>query len=213
MPKPKRGFSSILEKAKAAQEAAKAAGVNTIKHKPVEKLTKRERLKLQEEAKQRAASKGGKAGLSDRSRSGTSSDGKAGLAKQGPESGYKGTMKKAAVQPQSSYKGTMKRAEPGAALTKPATKKGMGQDKYGGYASWSDLSAAEEDEEDYESEGSDDMDAGFDDMEREETMALKVARKEDQEALEEEERLKREKLERKRKLQALSKSAAARKKF
>ncbi|KAL9534802.1 hypothetical protein SMMN14_01014 [Sphaerulina musiva] len=210
--KPKRGFASIMEKAKAAQEAAKAAGSSTIKHKPVEKLTKKERLKLEEEAKLKTGPKTSKA-LAGRSRSGTPADGRCSSNKNEPEAGYKGTMKKTPVQPQIAYKGTMKKSEPGAPPGKAAVKKGLGQDKYGGYASWSDLDDAEEDEDGYGSEGSDDMDAGFDDMALEEEMALRAARKEDQEALEEEERHKREKLERKKKLEALSKSAAARKRF
>ena len=102
-----------------------------------------------------------------------------------------------------------------APVAKKPAQKNLGQDKYGGYASWSDLDEAEdeEEEEDYESDASSDMEGGFDDVEREETEALKFARKEDQAALEEEERLKREKLERKRKLLELSKSAAAKKRY
>ena len=211
--KPKRGFASIMEKAKAAQEAAKAAGSSSIKHKPVAKLTKKDRLKLEEEARLKTGPKSSKTALANRSRSGTPADGKVSLQKKGPEVGYKGTMKKTPAQPEIAYRGTMKKAEPGAPSAKPAVKKGMGQDKYGGYASWSDLDDAEEDEDGYGSEGSDDMDAGFDDMAREEELALRAARKEDQAALEEEERHKREKLERKKKLEALSKSAAARKRF
>ncbi|PPJ53554.1 hypothetical protein CBER1_00370 [Cercospora berteroae] len=213
--KPKRGFASLLEKAKAAQEAVKAAGTNTIKHKPVERLTKKERLKQHEEAKQKPGQRSGQNAVANRSRSGTPADGKAALQKKRvPEPAYRGTMKKTPVVPEISYKGTMKRAEPGAPPSKPVAKKGLGQDKYGGYASWSDLDEAEdEDGEGYGSDESDDMDAGFDDMAREEELALRAARKEDQEALQEEERHRREKLERKKKLEALSKSAAARKRF
>ena len=57
------------------------------------------------------------------------------------------------------------------------------------------------------------MDAGWDDVEQEESMALRVARKEDLEALEEEERHRKEKLERKRRLEELSKSAAGNKRY
>jgi hypothetical protein len=202
-----------MEKAKAAQEAVKAAGSSSIKHKPVEKLTKKERLKLEEEARLKTGPKNSKAASAHRSRSGTPADGRVSSQKKGPETGYRGTMKKTPVQPQIAYKGTMKNLDPGAPPAKVAAKKGLGQDKYGGYASWSDLDDAEEDEDGYGSEGSDDMDAGFDDMAREEELALRAARKEDQAALEEEERHKREKLERKKKLEALSKSAAARKRF
>lgn len=42
-----KGFAAILAQAKAAQEASKAATTNTIKHKPVERLTKKERMRLQ----------------------------------------------------------------------------------------------------------------------------------------------------------------------
>lgn len=218
-PKPKKGFAAILERAKAAQEAAKAAGSSTIKHKPVEKLTKRDRIRQEEAAKQQKAAPGkvGKPGLADRSRSGTPVDAKGGLSKK-PESTYKGTMKKpekkTVERQEFTYKGTMRKNEPGVPRAKPVAKKGMAQDKYGGYASWDDLDEAEdEEEEDYESDASSDMmDAGFDDMEKEDRMALAAAKKEDQEALAEEERLKREKLERKKKLEALSKNAAAAKK-
>lgn len=208
-----RGFAAIMAQAKAAQEANKAAGVNTIKHKPVERLTKKERLKLREEAKQKGTAKGGKAAVADRSRSGTPSDPKSAV-KKAPETGYKGTMKKAMVALSApTYTGTMKKAVPGAAQKKDQ-KKGLGQDKYGGYASWSDLDDAEDDDEEgYDSYESDDMEAGFDDVDGEEQLALKSARKEDLEALQEEERLKKEKEERKRRLAALSKSAAAKKKF
>ncbi|KAK5127117.1 hypothetical protein LTR85_008477 [Meristemomyces frigidus] len=210
--KPKKGFAAMLEKAKAAEAAAKTSGIGGIKHKAVEKLSRRERERMKEEAlaQQKAAKKSQLAQI-ERSRSGTPNvAGKPGVQKKAPESAYKGTMKKAAPEPVA-YKGTMGKVRSG---PQPAPKKGMAQDKYGGYASWSDLDDAEEEADepdDYDSE--DDMEGGFDDVEAEETAALRAARREDQEALEEEERLKREKLERKRRLQALSKTAAARKKF
>ena len=210
-PPQKRGFASIMEKAKAAQEAAKE-GSSGIKHKPVEKLTKRERLRMIEEAKaQKKATKSGKAMPADRSRSGTPVAGKAGLPKKGQEASHQSPMKKRAEP--LAYRGTMKAMGIGAAKNKEK-KKGLGQDKYGGYASWSELSDAEEEEEpDYDSEGLSDMEGGFDDVEQEEMSALRTARKEDQEALEEEERHRKEKSERKRRLEELSKSAAARKKY
>lgn len=202
-----------MEKAKAAQEAAKAAGSSTIKHKPVERMSKRERARQAEEAakQQKAGGKAAKLAVHDRSRSGTPVDAK-GAFKKAPELAYKGTMKKSVEKQEFTYKGTMRKAEPGAPKVKTAAAKAR-EGKYNGYVSWSDLDEAEddEDEEGYDSES--DMDAGFDDMESEERRALATAKKEDQEALAEEERHKHEKLERKRKLQALSKSAAARKKF
>lgn len=111
------------------------------------------------------------------------------------------------------YSGTMRSKDPAkpAQPTKQKDKFG-GQDRYGGYASWSDLSDAEEEEEDYMSE-SDDMEGGFDDLEREEAATARLARKEDMEALAEEERLKKEKLERKKKLEAMAKQASAKKRY
>lgn len=218
--KPKRGFAAIMEKAKAAEEAAKAAGSSMIKHKTVDKTSRRERARERERAQQAAVAngksvaKGGKlAALADRSRSGTPNDGKPGLQRKAPEISYKGTMKPAKPKPEIVYKGTMRNSIPGEQGAKPAVKKGEAQDKYGGYASWSDLSAAEDDEEDYDSDGSSIMEAGLDDVEFEETQALRAAKREDQEALEEEERLRREKAERRKKLLALNKSAAAKRKY
>lgn len=71
----------------------------------------------------------------------------------------------------------------------------------------------DDEEEDYESDASSDMEGGVWDVEEEEQMALRVARQEDAEALAEETRLKREKEERKRKLMAMSKAAAAKKRY
>ena len=202
-----------MEKAKAAQEAAKAAGQSGIKHKPVERITKRERLRLREEANaQQKTAKSGRVVDADRSRSGTPLASRAGPQKKEQNTNYKGTMKKAAEP--ISYKGTMRAADKAAAKDREK-KKGLAQDKYGGYASWSDLDDAEDDEEEgeYDSEASSDMEGGFDDIEKEDQMAARAAWQEDKEAMEEEERLRREKLERKRKLEQLSKSAAARKKY
>lgn len=223
-PKAKRGFQAAIEKAKAAQEAAKTTGM--IKHKPVEKLTKRDRLRLQQEAvdKQKAErGKNGKSILGARSRSAEPADVKPGLKskeqRQREESSYKGTMRPAPKE-MSSYRGTMRAPGSAPPRSRPddprAGKVGAKpKDKYAGYASWSDLDDDElddgEDEEDFES-GSSDMEAGLDDVEEEEQRALRAARQEDQEALREEERLKNEKLARKKKLEQLSKAAAQQKK-
>lgn len=124
--------------------------------------------------------------------------------------GYSGTMRKPV---EVSYTGTMRAKDP-AKPAQPVKQKDKfgGQDKYGGYASWSDLSDAEEDEGDYMSD-SDDMEGGFDEMEREEAAAARLAQKEDREALAEEERLKQEKAARKRKLEAMAKQAQGKKRF
>lgn len=180
----------------------------------MEKLSKRERERraaqeAAEKQKQKGAPvKGKMAQQAGRSRSGTSGDGKPGSQqKKGPaDVGYKGTMRKGPTP--LSYSGTMRKADPSQPV-KPVKQKDKfgGQDKYGGYASWSDLSDAEEEEEDDYMSESDDMEGGFDEMEREEAAAARAARREDQEALEEEERLKREK---RRKLEALAKQAKKR---
>lgn len=209
----KRGFASILEKAKAAQDAAKASNSGAgIVHKPAERLSKKDRLRMREEAL--AQRKAGKAGQPDRSRSGTPLGAKSStITSHSKDMIFKGTAKKKTAVPLS-YKGTM-RAEGTAAKAAPP-KKGAPKDEYGGYASWSDLDDAEdldeEEEEDYGSD-SDDMEGGFDDLQAEEMAALRAAKKEDDEALEEEARLKKEKMERQRRLQALSKNAASKKRY
>jgi hypothetical protein len=212
-----RGFAALLEKAKASQEASKVAAASGIKHKPkpVERISRREREKMQKGAAQEAqkARKSGKPAPADRNRPANPGEGQSSTQKKAQETSYKGTMKKAAEP--LAYKGTMRAGETAQPRAKPAMKKGMGQDRYGGYASWSDLSDAEDEpnEDEYDSAASSDMEGGFDDMEREETAALRAAKREDQEALAEEERHRREKLERKKKLQALNKSAAAKRRF
>ncbi|WPG97388.1 Hypothetical protein R9X50_00016300 [Acrodontium crateriforme] len=208
----KVGFASILEKAKLAQEAQKQAAA--VK-KPAEKLTRkeRERMKAEEEAARKAGRKTGmKSG--NLGKNGTSVGAKAPVVqKKTPVPlGYQGTMKKVPTEPL--YRGTMRAAGLGSAAPK-AKQKGAAQDKYGGYASWSDLDDAEDDEDEggYDSYDSDDMEGGFDDVEAEEQAALRLARREDKEAADEEERLRREKLQRKQKLVELSKTAAAKKRY
>ena len=196
-----------MERAKAAQEDAKAKASAGIKHKPMEKMSRKERLRMMEEAKAEHKSvKRRKQNYSDRSRSGTPVTTKAGPT----ETSFKGAMKKKAEP--LAYRGTMRAVGPGEAKEKQKTK-GQAQDKYGGYADWSDLDDMEDEEEGYGSDGSSDMDAGWDDVEEEESRALRVARKEDQEALEEEERLRRDKMQRKKRLEELSRSAAGKKRY
>ncbi|KAK1021944.1 hypothetical protein LTR33_018338, partial [Friedmanniomyces endolithicus] len=187
-PAKKKSFASILEKAKAAQAAAAASSAGGIIHKAVEKLTKRERVRIREEAVAQHKARRRALRPGERSRSGTpvaGNSGPAGVRKAAaPETMYNGTMKKAA--PESlAWKGTMKAA---GSVPKPTPKKGLPQDRYGGYASWSDLDDAEEEEEEdggdreYGDESEDDMEGGFDDLEAEESAALAAAKKEDQAA-------------------------------
>jgi len=196
-----------MERAKAAQEAAESAGPSGIKHKAAEKVSKRDRLKAAEEAKARQRDQQQRSrppGAPARFATSATAPVKGSITKK--------DATKWTPQPLA-YRGTMRPAAPGE--RKDARQKGQAQDKYGGYASWSDLDDAEdEDEEDgYDSDGSSDMEAGFDDVIREDSLAMRAAKREDDEAAKEEERLRKEKLERKRKLLDLSKSAAARKRY
>ncbi|KAI4720059.1 hypothetical protein E4T48_03704 [Aureobasidium sp. EXF-10727] len=211
----KGGYLAVLERAKQNAEASKLAG--QIKHKPVEKLTKKDRQRLVEEA--RAAQKGKslpnkdpKIGLKARGKSAEPLvDSKIGVSakdKRKPvEVAYKGTMRpNAPAAPV--YRGTMG-GPGGAAARKPLSKApAPSRSGYGAgrrYASYSDEEDEEEDDEpedDYES-GSD-MEAGVDEMYEEEEASARIAKREDAIALAEENELKRQKLERKRKLEELA---------
>jgi hypothetical protein len=211
----KGGYLAVLERAKQNAEATKLAG--QIKHKPVEKLTKKDRQRLVEEA--RAAQKGkplpnkdAKIGLKARGKSAEPLvDPKTGASikdrKKPVELAYKGTMRpNAPAAPV--YRGTMG-GPGGAAARKPLAKApAPSRSGYGAgrrYASYSDEEEEDEDDEpedDYES-GSD-MEAGVDEMYEEEQASSRIAKREDAIALAEENELKRQKAERKRKLEALA---------
>lgn len=211
----KGGYLAVLERAKQNAEASKLAG--QIKHKPVEKLTKKDRQRLVEEA--RAAQKGkplpnkdAKIGLKARGKSAEPLvDSKTGLSmkdrKKPVEVAYKGTMRpNAPAAPV--YRGTMGGPGGAAARKPPAKAPASSRSGYGAgrrYASYSDEEEEDEDDEpedDYES-GSD-MEAGVDEMYEEEQTSARIAKREDAIALAEENELKRQKLERKRKLEALA---------
>jgi hypothetical protein len=140
--------------------------------------------------------------------------------RKAPELAYQGTARPAKKPADIGYKGTARPSSAGQ-LSKPGpvaakAKPKPSQSRYGGYARWSDVEdemEEEEEEDDYASDASSDMEANRWEMDEEETMALKVAKKEDAEALAEEERMKREKEERKRKLMAMNKAAASKRKY
>lgn len=210
---PKSGYLATLERAKAAQEAAKQLG--QIKHKPAEKLTKKDRLKLQAEAA--AARKGkpvvsrGAARTNSRSKSAEPIPSKGTTVKKERkpvEVGYKGTMRPTSVAP--AYSGTMR--PPGSAVprtARPGPSKGGDRYRYASYSDEEDEMENDE-EEGYESEGSSAMEAGMDEVDFEEEEALRIARREDAEALRQEAELKRAKLEKKRKLEELAAAAKKR---
>lgn len=143
---------------------------------------------------------------------------------------YRGTA--APVKPQPSYKGTMKPAmslktlsagrknsatADGRLARSRSTSMGRRLDRSNRYLSEDEEDILDEEDEpgDDDREGgydesSDDMEAGFSDVEEEETLATKTAKKEDEEQLRIELQMKRDKEERKRKLEQLAKNAKQR---
>lgn len=219
-PKKAGGYLAMLQKAK-EKEATKPAAP-PIKHEPTKIMTKKDREQARLAAK--AASKGKKPTPGAPSRT---ADAKVDAAKEKrkpADLGYQGTARPAKKPLEIGYKGTARPSTAVAPAARPgasaATKKKVkpAQDRYSGYAEWSDLDDMEDDDEeeeedDYASDASSDMEGGMWDLEKEETEALKAAKREDAEALAEENELKRAKEERKRKLAALSKATAAKRKY
>ena len=206
---PKKGsYAEIMARAKANQSKPP---VGTISHKPKEQIAPsyKKELKLKKKAM-----KDKKLGIKNDSRPGSS-----GSLSSSPAPGpvankkiaapaYKGTAKPKPQLPQPTYKGTMK---PASSTAKPSTARERDANprkiRYDEYAATDedDLDDIEEDE--YGSDGSDDMEAGFTDVEEEETAAAKAARKEDEEEARLEAKLKKEKEERRKKLEQLAKKA------
>ena len=212
--KPK-GYLALLQKAK-EKDLTKPAAPPVIVAPKGFIPTKKERLALKAEAN---AAKGKKAGVISTAKTAEVKGDAAKVQRKPADVGYQGTARPAKTAAPIGYKGTARpqsttapssRGGTPAAKPKPKPEKG----RYDGYADWSDLDEMEDDgEEEYASDGSSDMEGGMWDVEEEEQLALKAAKKEDAEALAEEMRLKREKEEKKRKLLALSKAAAAKKKY
>lgn len=196
-----------MAKAKAVQKEAPKVGV--LKHQPVlpkEKISKTEmKRRMEAQAKGKESARAGKrAGISPAPNTGKKMDGKSsvepGVKKREPEeNSYKGTARSA--QP-SSYKGT---ANLPAKHRDTDRRRAPRRDEY--------LATDEEDEgefydeyDDYYSDTSSDMEAGYGDMEKEEYAALRAAQKEDEEDMRLEAELKRAKMERKQKLTALARA-------
>ena len=206
---PKKGsYAEIMARAKANQSKPP---VGTISHKPKEQIAPsyKKELKLKKKAMNDK-----KLGIKNNSRPGSS-----GSLSSSPAPGpvankkiaapaYKGTAKPKPHLPQPTYKGTMK---PASSASKPPTARGGDANprkpRYDEYAATDedDLDDVEEDE--YGSDGSDDMEAGFTDVEQEETLAAKAARKEDEEEARLEAKLKKDKEERRKRLEQLAKKA------
>ncbi|KAI9710679.1 MAG: hypothetical protein M1820_002512 [Bogoriella megaspora] len=218
---PKRGYLATLEKAKAAQAAKVAAGVGTIKHKPVERVGKKDRLALKAEAHGRkkpgSVSDSKPSSAIRNGQNGLRSDDPSARKSKAPDLGYKGTMRPSTTSTTAVYKGTMRPSAPSSSLStsrKPtATSKPQSKGRMAGYASYSEDDLREDeydDEDDYGSDASSDMEAGMDDVYAEEQSSLRAARKEDEEALREENSLKRQKEERKKAALAAASAAARR---
>ncbi|KAI5306891.1 hypothetical protein KEM56_006591 [Ascosphaera pollenicola] len=221
-PPPKGSYAEIMARAKALQEKAPAPPeiVPVVKHlpQPKERLSKVQLKKKAEEAKlkeQEEAKAKKQAGKLSRSSSNVSAPEsrqekiKALKKSDGPE--YRGTARPRPAAPEPpAYKGTARRPPPErqnpsrlkTARSHPARRSRL--DEY--------LATDEEDEggdyfggyDDYYSDSSEDMEAGISDVEQEEALALRFAKKEDEEELKAEMAAKREKLARKKKLMAAS---------
>ena len=202
----------MLQKAK-EKDATKPIAP-PIKHEPTKILSRKERLALKAEASAGAKGKKPVAGLPSRALDPKADPSKE--KKKPSEVGYQGTARPAKKPVEVGYKGTARPASAPATSSRNGTpavkaKPNPAKGRYDGYADWDELSDMEDEEEDYASDASSDMEGGIWDVEEEEQIALKVAKKEDAEALAEENRLKREKEERKKKLAAMA--AKAKKRF
>ncbi|KAF2013283.1 hypothetical protein BU24DRAFT_452219 [Aaosphaeria arxii CBS 175.79] len=217
-PVAKKGYAAMLAQAKQKEQTKPPTA--PVRHEPTKILTKKEREAL------RAAAKGKQPGPANQKAGPKGADAKQTDVKNKPQEkgksvGYQGTARPMKKPIEVGYKGTAKPASAtpgpsGKAGAMPTTKAKQTQQskRYDGYANWSDLDDMEDDEEDYDSgEDLSDMEGGIWDVEDEEQLALKAARKEDAEALAEENEHRRQKEERKRKLAAMAKAAAGRRKF
>ena len=220
---PKKGsFAEIM----ARQNAAKVAPApGLLQNKPIEKISEKKKLMLmkrglwdrEKNAPKKKAEKPGQNLNSSKSQErvqGAMKD----KAKENVDTGYKGTPKAAPLtpKPQPTYRGTMKTV-PKDLPKREKAKARQSRDRY--------LDTDEEEDGDEEvehdeieedvsvngySDESDDMEAGFGDVENEEEEAARQARKDDAAEAAMEAKLKREKEERKKRLEAMAKRAKPR---
>ena len=218
-PPPKGSYADLMLKAKAAQEKAPVQ-VGVLKHQPVpkERLSKAEKKKraMEAMAKEKEARLAKKSALKP---GGKPVEGGSIKRREPVENAYKGTarptqpMSQPTPQPtpQPTYKGTAglasrHRSENGDETSKVRRAKVPPKDEYLGTDEEDEGDFYGDDYNDYYSDESSDMEGGFEDVEREEEVALKVAREEDEEDIRKEAMAKKEKMERKKKLVALVKS-------
>ncbi|KAL2058572.1 hypothetical protein ABVK25_001300 [Lepraria finkii] len=203
---PKKGsYAEIMARAKATQSKAPIVGI--ISHKPKEQMAMSYKKELKMKKK---AIRNKKLGIKDGDRpssSGSMSSSPATGApdrRKVPQPAYKGTAK---PRPQPTYKGTMKSAS---ITQKVISRGGDGKNsrpRYDEYAATDEDDLDDVKEDDYGSDESDDMEAGFSDVEHEESIAARAARKEDEEEAKLEAKLKSEKEERKKRLAEMAKKA------
>jgi hypothetical protein len=198
-PPPKGSFAAIMAQAKAAQSKAPVqAGILRHQAGPKERLTKVERKRRMEEerAKHKEARSGKKTAPEGPARNKPPRQ----RDTEGPS--YKGTAKPTQTPEPPAYRGTLGLPSQRGAHDRRHQSRNGRQNEY--------LGTDEEDEgdyggyDDYYSDASSDMEAGIDDVDREEAAALKFAKREDEEELRQEMAAKKEKLERQRKLAALA---------
>ena len=205
---PKKGsFKEIMARAQAAAAQPKAP-VGTISHKPKEKM---EISYKKEQKMKKKALRDKKLGIVRNDSRPSSSDGHRSSPtpgtdpnkKKAPQPAYTGTAKPKSMP---AYRGTM-----GAVDGRKPSAKVPPKRRANEYAATDDeLDSEEEDEDDgygYSDAESDDMEAGFSDVEQEESQALKAARKEDEEEAKLEAKLKQEKDERRKRLEMMAKRA------
>jgi hypothetical protein len=209
-PPPKGSYADLMMKAKALQQQ-KTLQVGVLKHQPVpkEKLSKAEKKKRALEAlAEKKAARLGKPALPAKPSAKPANPAAPAVKHREPEeNAYKGTSRQTTAA--SAYKGTANKASRHGGADRP----GRGdprrirpsrRDEY--------LATDEEDEgddgyddyDDYGSDESSDMEAGLEDVEREEEAALRAARMEDEEDIRAEVAAKKAKLERKQKLASLA---------
>ena len=209
---PKKGsYKEIMARAQAAGTQA-VPSVGAISHKPKDKteMSYKKELKLKKKAlrdKKLGIVRDASRPSSSDGKTTSPAPGKAVNGKKPPQPSYTGTAKPKPPRPQPSYKGTMNPSAAPKKLDKP--KRSTNE-----YAATDDeLDDDDEDEEDegdgygYSDEESDDMEAGFSDVEQEETAAARAAKKDDEEEARIEAKLKRDKEERRRRLEAMAKKA------
>jgi len=229
---PKKGsFAEIMARGKAAQTTLGQVG--KIQHKKIEKGV----MKKDREAEKEKRASNIRSGLDSKSKFQKQSQNLNQRPSQPPLRDGKNAVRqnngKTVAEPEkkpkkaalatTGYSGTA-RPKPGGSATKAGARTttagssrfDRGRDHRGNLGSRYDRYESEDEEddddqieeEDYESDVSSDMEAAAFEVDEEEELAAKIARKEDAEALAEENRMKREKEEKKHRLAALAKKAA-----